>query len=114
MLIIYFLLFLAVLLAFSSELASFMVYGSFSDEEELGKYLDKYLSTSYLNPYDKDIFGGMPHYIARHNTILSKWHVKDFGQIPRWSLSSKVLDDAQKELLKTYKPENFGKKLSDL
>lgn len=84
------------------------VYGWMIDEAELDAYLGKHLEDAEMNPYSLNgtLFSGMPRYVARSQTFLTKWHIEGYGTIPRWSKWTEVLDKKRLELFKV-------KKLSD-
>lgn len=84
------------------------VYGWPIDEDELDMYLDKHLDKAEMNPYSQNgtLFSGMPRYVARSQSFLTKWHIEGYGTIPRWSKWTEVLDKKRLELFKV-------KKLSD-
>lgn len=94
------------------EVTYLSVYGFFLSDKEVGPYLDKYLSQTRLNQFGTDMLVNLPKYVSKNSfSILARWHVEDYGVIPRWSKWSKVLDARHKELLKI---QGYSKKLSTL
>lgn len=96
------------------EIASFAVYGWFAKASELDVFIPKHLSEYRLNELDakNELFYGkdLP-YIAANQSVFSKWHIKDHGQVPRWSKWSKEIDAYREKLI----AEGQGaKKLSEL
>lgn len=92
----------AVLFALIIELAQKSVLGKFIKEKDLDVYLSKYLPYAKINPYSKKgtMLGEMPKYVALFPSVLTKWHIEDYGTIPRWSKWSKRLDEKREFLLK--------------
>lgn len=86
------------------EFAHFMVLGWIIPEADLDAYLGKYLQVAQLNPYasERNLFCDVPQYISSSSqSFMAKWHIEDFGVIPRWSKWSKRLDERRAELLLT-------------
>lgn len=111
MAVIEFFLFWAIVWFLIIEGVHVLVFGWFIDEEQLDAYLGKYLEDAELNPFSKGgtLFSGLPRYVSRHRTLLTKWHIDEYGTVPRWSKWTKRLDDKRSELLK----ERRVTKLSD-
>ena len=102
-LLIVYLVIIAFMVLIGPELIAWNVYGRLLKDEEMEEYLKKYLPTATLNPFSpkQDLFADMPKYIAKINSgYLSKWHIHDYGRIPKKSKWSKAIDARHKELLK--------------
>lgn len=96
------------------ESVHYLVYGWYIPEKELDVYLGKYLDKTTLNPYSNgSILTDMPKYISTSNSFTSKWHISDYGLIPRWSKWSARIDARRKELIAA-SPQLEKKKLSQL
>lgn len=99
------------------ELAHISVYGWLTPEEELDVYLEKYLDGYKLNDLsgkpDQLYLSGKP-YIAKspQPSIMSKWYLRDYGRISRWSKWSKRIDEKVADLVDEL-PEKTKPKLSD-
>jgi hypothetical protein len=91
----------AILFSVALTISSVAVYGALIGREDLDAYLGKYIEGMVLNTYNDKILSSnsAPRYVAMHWSIVSKWHVEDYGTIPRWSPWSRKLDAKREELL---------------
>lgn len=106
------------LVLLSCEFAHWSVLGGHIKEADLDEYLGKYYKHLELNEFNKDgyLFSGSPKFIAYIGFApTSKWYIKDYGTIPRWSKWSAKLDYKRKVLMATQESFiNRNKKLSEL
>lgn len=83
-----------------NEVSSLMVYKWYLGEDFLDEYMPLWLDEAQLNIFNEKILStGGSGFITTHNSLISKWYVHDFGQIPRWSKWSRVIDEKHNELL---------------
>lgn len=84
------------------------VYGPLLSSEDLNSYFErnfgKYKELNFLN---SDILSGylydLPYVAKGSGSLLSKWHIEDWGRIPRWSGWSKELDKVQRHLIQEHR-----------
>lgn len=79
--------------------ASRITYGKYLNGTEVALAILKNKEYLRLNSLDSGIIsidGG--EYISKHYAILCKWHVSGWGQVPRWSKASRLLDNIHKEM----------------
>jgi hypothetical protein len=119
MIVLYVLLFAIVMFSLIDVLVSGSVYGGLIDDSELQEFLVKHRRDWCINEFSvrhgrkmlvhKDFIPGFP-YIASHASLFSRWHIEDYGQIPRWSPWSSVLDRHYAKLLEENKNNEAYKK----
>lgn len=108
---------LAILFLLLTEAANRLVLGGWIGEEDLDAYLGKYYDRLELNEFSQngDLFSGAPKFIAKSWSPTSKWYIKDYGIIPRWSKWSGKLDYKRSKLMTTQESFiNHIKPLKDL
>lgn len=81
------------------ELSALSVYGKILSDKELVPFLEKHLGDYTINNFswenkNKMLYSfNLPYIAERKSSFMVGWHIEDYGQVPRWSKASKIIND---------------------
>ena len=82
----------------ANEIATRIVYKRLLSNKEIKAYIDSNINGSWINSLDDSIICTPDGHISSTFSIFSHYCISEFGRVPRWGKSHKLIEEMYKTL----------------